>query len=84
MTDRLNPKLTARKSADEMPPDLAERDADTISYSATDTLASNDASSLSGSEYIKWKRKQQVNLPGVKNPKLHLIHNGTYIKKEVS
>ena len=88
MTDRLNPKLTARKSADEMPPDLAERDADTVSYSATDTLASNDASSLSGSEYVKWKRKQQVNLPGVINPKLLILDEATeglspLIQKEI-
>jgi hypothetical protein len=83
MTERLNPKLTKRNLASNLPSGEEEK-------KGSPSKAASSAGS-EGSDYTGTETGSEItddsffaNQPKVINPRLHLLHNGAWIPKQVS
>lgn len=82
MSDRLNPKLTKRNLATNLPSGEAEKkDSPTKATSSAGSEGSEYSGTETGSDITD--DSFLANQPKVTNPRLHLLHNGTWIPKQV-
>jgi len=94
MTARLNPKLTKRHLATHLPSGEENTNGNTSSSKASSSIGSRSTTTTSQTTETDSQQSgttdddsgstSQADQAPTKNPKLHLLHNGKWIPKQVS